>query len=122
MTDYQALPGLRDVYLEDSWVLSIACDETALVIDVDFVLMASHPRYQVPLSGEQYCYRRGSIRFEGVTDLSWTGRGAAPAVDASGGADFGSFDEFTVAGDTYSIAGDFGRIVLTSSPPEVGLL
>lgn len=119
MAIYWTLAGFENLYLEDSWVLSIRADESALTFEADLVLTESHPRYRNPLAGEQYCYLRGLIRFAKVTDLTWTGRGDPPARDATGELDFGSFYEFEVGDGTYTISGDFGRIEATSSRPTV---
>lgn len=122
MAGYWTLPGFEGLYLEDSWVLSIRPGEATLTLEVDFVLRESHPEYRAPLSGEQYCYRRGRIRFERVTAMSWTRGRAAPATDATGEQDLGSFDEFEVADEVYTIAGDFGTIEVVSERPTAELL
>lgn len=119
MADYWNLRGFEDLYLEDSWVLEIRATAGLLIIQADLVLRESHPFYEAPKPGEQYCYRRGTIRFEGITDLTWTGQGAPPGVDASGEQDLGSFDQFSVAGSAYRIRGDFGRIEAIAQPPTV---
>ncbi len=122
MTNYWSIPGFEDIYLEDSWVLSIETGESTLTIAVDFVLRESHPLYQAPQSGEQYCYRRGLIHFGSVTALSWTGQGAVPATDAAGEHDLGSFDEFEVKDNSFTISGDFGRIEVVAPRPTVEFL
>lgn len=121
MANYWAIHGFEDLYLEDSWVLDIRPGEATLALSVDLVLRESHPAYRTPRPGEQYCYRRGLITFEEVTALSWADRGQMPATDASGEEDLGSFDEFEVEGDSYVLAGDFGRIAVSSKPPTVVL-
>lgn len=119
MANYYRLPGFEDLYLEDSWVLAIEPGESTLTIVAELVLRESHPQYRPPSSGEQYCYRQGHIRFEGVEALSWTNNGAAAATDATGEQDLGSFDEFEVVGAVCTISGDFGQIEVVSSPPTV---
>ncbi len=122
MRDYWTFPGFQDLYLEDSWVLGISQDTNQLTFVVDVVLRESHPFYQPPPVGEQYCYRRGRIRFEEITSLSWTGPSALPAVDAVGELDFGSFDEFEERDGAYMIAGDFGRLEIFSHEPILEFL
>lgn len=122
MASYWTVPGFDDLYLEDSWVLSIRSSESTLVIEVDLVLRESHPEYRPPRPGEQYCYRRGRISFNNVTSISWTKRGAPPAVDGLGEQDLGSFDEFWVDGGGSRISGDFGVIVVVADQPLAELL
>lgn len=121
MAHYWDIPGFEGRYLEDSWVLKIRPGEGTLTISADLVLRESHPEYRDPRPGEQYCYRLGVIAFDDVTECSWTERGRMPATDASGEEDLGSFDQFEVEDASYLLAGDFGRIVVTSKPPTVSL-
>lgn len=122
MANYWAIPSFEGLYLEDSWVLEIRPGEGTLTISADLVLRESHPEYHSPRPGEQYCYRRGLITFDDVTALSWADRGHIPALDASGDQDLGSFDQFEVEDGCYVLAGDFGRIAVSSKPPTVALL
>ncbi|MBT2500166.1 hypothetical protein J7E25_13820 [Agromyces sp. ISL-38] len=122
MRSYWTLPGFEDVYLEDSWVLGIAQEVDSLTFTVDVVLRETHPSYQPPVEGEQYCYRRGRILFEKIRALSWTEPPALPAVDAMGESDFGSFDVFEVSDGAYVIAGDFGRLEVHSQEPTLELV
>ena len=122
MSDHWNLPGFEYLYLEDSWVTGVHATPAQLEIAVDFVVREGHPEYAIPAPGEQYCYRSGSILFTGVTALRWDGQGGRPAVDASGELDYGSIDTFAHDGDLYTLAGDFGRIeVTTRGSPEVVL-
>lgn len=119
MGKYWLLPGFEDLYLEDSWVLSIRPSESTLTLEVELVLRESHPLFRAPRPGEQYCYRRGRIRFEDVTELSWSGHGSSPATDVTGEQDLGSLDEFEVLGCAFTVGGDFGRIKVVSRQPTV---
>ena len=120
MSDYLMIPGFENVYLENGWVLDVRAEPCRLMLDVEIVLLESHLAYSEPVAGEQYCYLRGSIRFERVSELNWSGQGiSVPAVDASGERDFGSIDEFTVGDGAYVLEGDFGRIEVKSRPPTL---
>ena len=121
MTDYWSIPALENIYLEDNWVLSISAQPGSLVLVIDLVLRDQHPAYRTPSPGDQYCYRRGILRFDGVTMLSWSGQGAPPAVDATGQPDFGSFDQFEVEGAGCRLSGDFGLIEVQSDLPTLEL-
>ncbi|GEL95834.1 hypothetical protein [Cellulomonas composti] len=119
MSDYWSILGFEGLYLEDSWVLDITARPGVLEFVVDLVLRESHPRYEAPKVGEQYCHRRGVLRFEGVSSLRWEGQGSVPATDATGEQDYGSVDALRVTDDVYTVEGDFGRIVVASAPPSV---
>lgn len=121
MPEYWTLAGFEALYLEDSWVLDIIARPGILEFVLDVVLRESHPSYQAPLAGAQYCYRRGVVRFERVSSLLWDAHDVAPAVDASGERDYGSVDAFQVADESYVIEGDFGRIAVESAAPSVVL-
>src|SRR6266511_1230258 len=89
MMDYSQIDGLNLFYFEDSWVLDVVARPGLLTIDLDAVLLPAHPEYVAPSPGEQYCYRRGELRLEGVADLQWIGQGLPPARDATGEFDYG---------------------------------
>lgn len=119
MPDYWDIPDFEGLYLEDSWVLDVAARPGVLELAVDLVLRESHPGYEAPKAGEQYCHRRGVIRFEDVSSLRWEGRGLVPATDATGERDYGTVDALSVNDDIYMIEGDFRRIWVASAPPVV---
>lgn len=119
MTDSSTIPGLEGIYLEDSWVVGIVARPGVFEMTADLVLSESHPAYEPPRPGEQYCYRRGVLRFERVSTLTWEGQGAAPAVDASGEEDYGSIDSLAGTDGGYLIEGDFGRVAVSSVAPTV---
>jgi hypothetical protein len=122
MTNYSQIDELRFFYLEDSWVLDVVAGPGTLAIALDVVLLPEHPDYKAPLPGESYCYRRGELRFEGVSSLNWFGQGLPPARDASGEFDYGGVDSFEFDRDAYSITGNFGEIVLHAKSVLVKLL
>ncbi|QDP94742.1 hypothetical protein FOE78_01355 [Microlunatus elymi] len=119
MADYWDLPGLAEVYFEDSWVLDVIAQPGRVGLDMDIVLRESHPDYRPPAPGEQYCYRRGRLIFAQVRSLSWQDQGAPPATDASGDHDYGSIDEFEVEEGNFTLTGDFGTVRLTSAAPQI---
>lgn len=71
----QLFASLEHVYLEDSWILGLAFDADRLIFTSDFVLLDTHPRYSPPREGEQYCYIRGELILEDVTELRWRASG-----------------------------------------------
>lgn len=120
MNPYWQVDQLQDVYLEDSWILSIDATPGRLEMVLDFVLRENHPAYRDPLPGEQYCYKRGSLVFSTVSELNWIGQGRVrPTTDANGETDYGSLDVLQFDDTLWSMDGDFGQITLTSDPPQI---
>ena len=116
---YEQLPGLENVYLEDSWVLGVYESESSLSFDFDGVLTETHPRWQPPKPGEVHCYLRMELTFPSVRAIEWLARGTRPAVDATGEEDWGHIDTFEFDGDSYELSGDWGHVRLTSARPQI---
>jgi hypothetical protein len=123
MSNYNIVTGFEDIYLEDSWVLGIRLEPGLALFEVELVILESHPRYTTPRPGEQYCYLRGQIRFEGVSSVRWTGQGVVkPAVDATGEVDYGAIDAFDAFDTHCELEGDFGRLEIESPWPSLNIL
>lgn len=109
-TDYWELPGLEQVYLEDSWVLGIEVDQQHAAFQLELVLTQDHPRYQPPRPGEQYCYAPARLVFEGAEQVELRPSGAPPATDASGEQDLGHIDTLRQVDGEYIATGDWGAL------------
>lgn len=118
MMDYSEVPGLEGLYLEDSYVLSIAVEREALVFRLDAVLTPLHPAYGPPAQGEQYCYRRGRLIFDKPRDVARLFGSTVPNIDANGETDLGNIDSMTVEGGLANLEGEWGavRVVLSQAP------
>ncbi|KQR52385.1 hypothetical protein ASF88_12645 [Leifsonia sp. Leaf336] len=114
---------LAQVYLEDSFVLSITVTPGRVVFDMEVVLLPPHEMYSAPADGERYHYKRGEVVFSSVKSLTWSGQGVPPSTDpVDGSIDFGNIDSMTAEGSTYFLEGDWGRMQISSPvPPEVVL-
>lgn len=119
MSSYSKCQNLTDLYLEGSWVLSIRAIPTKLEMMLDFALREGHANYVSPSSGEQYCYKRGTLVFTPIRELHWVDQGRQPAVDASGEMDYGSLDVVEFNATAWHLDGDFGTISVLSPPPTV---
>jgi hypothetical protein len=119
MSGYQTLPGLAEVYLEDSFVVGIHGDGGTLSFDLDAVLTERHPRFAPPSPDEQYCYVSASLTFSHADAIDWLSRTDAAYRDANDEVDYGNIDFLTVEGSTYHLGGDWGEVIIRSStPPE----
>lgn len=121
MRPYVEISQLREVLLEESYVLDIAATPGAVRFELDLVLTPDHAEYRPPAPGEQYCFRRGSLVFKGVTRLLWSNSGNPPAVDSSGEEDYGQIDSFEWDDSGALLEGGWGRMEIVSSIIEVAL-
>lgn len=117
---YHTLEGFAELFLEDSFVLAIRDSGGRLELDAEIVLRAGHPRYQAPLPGEAYCYRRGTIAFKRVTAMRWLRRATVISTDNTGSSDLGNIDSFVVRGPSrFELEGDWGHCVVEGDAPVV---
>ncbi|HLW95859.1 MAG TPA: hypothetical protein VKS25_10805, partial [Solirubrobacteraceae bacterium] len=90
VSDYfETIPALRDIYLEDSYVLAIHESEGELRIDLDAVLTENHPQWTPPKPGEPYCFRRIRLIFERPRRVEWIRKDMRPSRDATGEIEYG---------------------------------
>ena len=122
MIDYAHFPGLKDVYLEDSYVLAIAEHLGEFSFKLDAVLTPIHPNYHDPYPGEQYCYANGSLLFRGVRKIEWFQRVRHHYVDATGEVDLGNVDTLIFNNGAFFVAGDWGQVrIHSNSQPQFKL-
>lgn len=74
MNNYFEIYDLKNIYLEDSFVLGIKEKNNEIEFIVDFVLTENHPLYSIPKENENYCYKKGILLFKGVTSVLWEER------------------------------------------------
>ena len=118
---YHDIMSLSDILLEESYVLDIEAHPSVLEFKIDFALTQDHPDYQPPAGDEMYCYRRGWLRFCGVTRFLWSNQGAPPARDATGEVGFGNIDSLLRHHAGYSLEGDWGQMELIAEGVDVRL-
>lgn len=117
--NYYEIPLLSNFYLEDSYVLAIDEGVNSLVFELEAVLTEKHSKYEKPRDGEQYCYRRVSLRFLKIDSLEWLDRKLLVFSDSSGESDYGNIDSFTGGDGWYALSGDWGKVVVRGGVTEV---
>lgn len=122
MPSYFELPGLSDVYFEDSWVLEVSATERSAMLLLDLVLTESHPAWQPAKPGEQYCYRRACLRFDDATSVLYRPSALHPTTDATGEIDFGNIDAMTLDDEGYHLEGDWGTLQIDGPAPALLLV
>lgn len=114
LLNYHDIECLRDLYLEDSYVLNIIQSEAEVIFVMEFVLTEKHLLYTKPIRAEQYCYKNGRIRFIKPKLVKWIERSKKLFVDKAGNKDLGNIDAFTWNGEQYLISGDWGVLRISS--------
>jgi hypothetical protein len=115
-----AFPDLRDVYLEDSWVLRLDPAERSVVFTLEAVLTPAHVRHHPPHPGEQYCYKRAVLTLSSRSPVAYQLSWSPPARDLSGLEDLGNIDTFRqIDSNSWELTGDWG--LLTIMNPGVAL-
>ena len=116
--NYWQFPGFENIYLEDSYVLSINA-KTSIQILLEAVLTENHSLYTQPLPGEQYCYRRMTVNFPHPQTYDLVLNNISPIADPDGGVDYGNIDDFFMADDKYYLRGEWGELTIVSDPPRL---
>ena len=120
--DYAPFPALAGVYLEDSYVLEISESPGQFTFRLEAVLTPQDPAYHDPLPGERYCYARGNLVFDGVTQVEWMRRSDHHFTDASGEIDLGNIDVLHIDGDAMVAEGDWGEVRIVGALPQFELI
>ena len=106
MKPYTDIDGLRDIVLEESYVLGITATPGLLIL-MDFVLTPDHRLYR-PHGPENFaCFRHGELRFQDVKSLQWSDQIARPSQDATGELDWGHIDSFEWKPGCYRLDGEW---------------
>jgi hypothetical protein len=113
-TEYYEIPTLKDIYLEDSYVLDIVESATELRLLLDMVLTESHPDYQPPPRDEQYCFRKGELVFQSIDTIRWHRKTMRPIYDANAQIDYGNVDSLYEENGLYHLEGEWGVIEIAA--------
>jgi len=117
--NYWQLPGFENIYLEDSYVLSINANTISIKILLEAVLTENHPLYTPALSGEQYCYRQMTVNFPHPQTYDLVLNNISAIADPDGSVDYGNIDVFFMADDKYYLRGEWGELTIVSDPPRL---
>jgi hypothetical protein len=116
--NYYEISSLSNFYFEDSYVLSIDEAAESLMFELDAVLTKSHPQYQEPENGEQYCYRKVFLQFSYADSIEWLDRRTVKFVDSTGDLDYGNIDSFVIDDFAYTLSGDWGKVIIRGGKVE----
>jgi hypothetical protein len=119
---YDQLPGLEDVYLEDSLVREIVETESCTSFTLLIALTPDHPAYDGRAPTEAHAYRAATLTFPNVRARTWHARTSLRFADAETAVDYGNIDGFTADGGAYRLEGEWGSLELWSDAPELSLV
>lgn len=119
MNNYFEIEGLRNIYLEDSYVIDIKETESCIIFYMVFVLKPAHSCYSEPLSNEQYCYKNGAIEFIDCSSINWISRTKQAFIDRNKNVDQGNIDTFIRKGAINYLEGDWGVVEFTNSERNI---
>lgn len=114
MKDYPEFSDLAEVYLEDSYVLSILEGGTTIAFELEVVLTERHPRYHTPVGDEQYCYAHALLVIDDATDIVWLQRNDVHNVDPDGTVDLGNIYSLRYLHHRYEVTGEWGEVSVNS--------
>lgn len=120
--NYYELPGLENIYLEDSYVLDIQISNTSAQFLLDLVITKNHPKYKHPSPKEQYCYKKSWLQFNQLKEFNWIKKIMYPYRDANEEIDYGNIDALIFLNEKYNLYGDWGEIEIISAPPIVEII
>jgi hypothetical protein len=121
--NYDELPGLEDVYLEDSFVREVVQELTFLSFTLTAALAPSHPAYEPPPKGEKHCFRSAALTFPAVRRRIWHTPRRSGFVDAAGAVDYGNIDRFVAEPKGfYHLEGEWGSIDIESGAPQFDMI
>src|ERR1035437_1098753 len=122
MKEYFNIEVLKNIYLEDSYVLEIIEQSDKILFQVDFVLCESHPYYKTPQINERYCYCHGEIVFSEIVEIHWVEKNTENySYDANNLKDLGNIDSFFYEGNKYFLEGSWGEVIIKSNTIQLVL-
>jgi len=117
--NYDSIPSFENIYLEDSYVLSISSSQDYVFFLLDLVLTEAHPAYANPSPEEQYCYRKAHLKFQNANRINWIKKNMNKFTDANKEIDYGNIDVLCFSNQDYYICGDWGELEINSPPPTI---
>ena len=96
---YEDDPRFAPYVFEESWLLFYELEADRIVLVIDATLSKTHPLTGPPRVGDVNRYEQIELRFAGVKGVRFEAKRLPPAWDATGEADYGNIDHFTVGSD-----------------------
>ncbi|MGQ7816221.1 hypothetical protein [Metapseudomonas furukawaii] len=108
--NYHEIEALKEVYLEDSYVLEIEETIDKLIFRLEAVLTEKNPFFTPPNPEEQYCYKIATLEFHGAHFIRWIKKSKNINTDSAKETDLGNIDTFTIENRLCTLSGDWGVV------------
>jgi hypothetical protein len=122
---WRNLREFRDVDLEASFVLSWSFADEMLRLEVDLVLLGSHPMYDKPRPSQSHCMRAAVIEFPIAEQLTLNGEWVAETTSGARLSSLqpGLLHTMLVKDEGhYVLDGEFGTVEFQSERPVLRIL
>lgn len=120
--DWRKLHEFTGVDLTRSYVLSWRVEADTLFVDVDLLLLETHPFYEKPRPAEKVCIRPAVIEFPHCDSISATGVPGAEVIDIEDKISHGSIRSLQrLASGQYEMDGEFGTVWIDAERPILRL-
>lgn len=110
--------ALSNVYLEDSFVLSISEASESLIFELEAALTENHPKYEEPKEYETYYYRKASLQFFNICSIDWIDKRLMQYKDREDKFDYGNIDGITINDSSYKLWGDWETVIVRGGEME----
>ena len=107
---YYDLPKLKNLYLEDSYIIDIKQGDKYIEFLIEAVLTEEHPLYHPPLPDEQYCYQNVKLRFLNFDKAIWIEKKDIYNIDVNKEIDQGNIDYFYKFDNYFYLEGEWGKL------------
>lgn len=120
--DWRKLREFADVDLTQSYVLSWHVEGDTLFVDIDLLLLDTHPFYEKPRPAEQVCIRPAVIEFPHCDSISAEGASSEEVSDIAGKIPHGPIRSLRrLSSGHYELDGEFGTVLIDAERPILRL-
>jgi hypothetical protein len=110
--DWTEIELYKEIDLTDSFVMDWCFESDRLSFELEASIWPGSKYYTEPKAGEFTCYRKATLQFVGVQNVS----GLKPkeevpfSTDPDGTIDYGNIEGLEAMDGTFSLSGDFGLV------------
>ena len=104
----------KGIDLNDSFVLNWRHENDHLSFELEASIWPESEYYMAPKQGEHTCYRKATLEFKGVKNIS----GLKPkesvqsSTDPDGTVDYGNIDDLKAVDGSFLVVGEFGSVTI----------
>ena len=112
--EWSQIEIFKGIDLHDSFVLNWSHENDNLSFELEASIWPESKHYTVPKKNEHTCYRKATLEFVGVKNIS----GLKPresvqsSTDPDGSIDYGNIDDLKAVEGSFIVVGDFGTVTI----------